>query len=74
MKKLLILNIMLSTLPARAVVIDTVVCTDHDSRETTVHHNVRIPQYIINLGLPFEVENDYICRLLKNNKRNKRGN
>lgn len=74
MKKLLILTIMLSTLPAQAVVIDTVVCLDHDKREAKVYHNIKVSATITDLGLSFEVENDYICRLLKNNKRNKKGN
>lgn len=76
MKKLLILTFCLYHIPAQAVVIDTVVCLDHDKREATVHHNVRVSQTIIDLGLPFEVENDYICRMLNKikAKRNKRGN
>lgn len=72
MKTLILLAFVLYHFPAQAVSIDTVVCTDHEKRTTTVYHDVTVNDYVAEL--PFEAANDYLCTKLKQSKRNKRGN
>lgn len=71
MNKLLILAFILYAFPSHAVIIDTVVCSDHVKRTTSVYRNAVVSDYVAEL--PFEVANDYICMKLKKVKRNKRG-
>lgn len=66
MKKLLILLFIVSTFPARAVVIDTVICMDHINRTATVHHRVGVPAPVA--SLPRAVITDYACRKIESRK------
>lgn len=67
MKSLLILIFIAATFPARAVSrLETVICTDHVKRTTSVYHNVRVPDAIF--FMQSDVANDWACKQIKLSK------
>jgi hypothetical protein len=72
MKTLLLLAFILYHFPAQAVVIDTIVCIDHDERRADVYHDVLAPDDYN--YLTFEEVREIVCKRLKQLKHNTRGN